>query len=127
MTRQYGDLAIVFNVAELARSEAFYREVVGLKVERNHDPQGGDWLIADVRPGVQLIFFQGEASVGRSPIVVFGLDDGGIDGVVEALAAGGAEIVTPVSHAPGGWSADFLDPDGHVLSLYQSAEAPRRL
>lgn len=127
MSRQYGDLAIVFNVKDLDRSEAFYRDVVGLKVQRQQDETAGAWLMADVRPGVQLLFFQGEEPVGRSPIVVFGLNEGGIDGVVEALAGAGAQIVTPVAHAPGGWSADFLDPDGHVLSLYQSAERPRRL
>jgi predicted enzyme related to lactoylglutathione lyase len=42
------------------------------------------------------------------------------------LAEKGATIVTPVSHAPGGWSAEFFDPDGHTISMYQSEEAPRR-
>ena len=34
-------------------------------------------------------------------------------------------IVTPVSHAPGGWSAEFADADGHVLSMYQTEDVPR--
>jgi len=46
--------------------------------------------------------------------------------VVEALAAQGVEIVVPVSPTPdGGLSADFLDPDGHVLSYYQAGDAPQ--
>ena len=74
-----------------------------------------------------LIFFQRNEKPGKTPIVVFGLDDGGIDNIVEELARRGANIVVPVSHAPGGWSADFLDPDGHTWSMYQSNKAPRRL
>ena len=44
-----------------------------------------------------------------------------------SLAASGVEIVTPVSEAPGGWSADFKDPDGHVVSFFQAAELPREM
>jgi len=58
--------------------------------------------------------------------MVFDLKEGGIDTFVAALAEKGATIVTPVSHAPGGWSAEFSDPDGHTISMYQSEEAPRR-
>ena len=47
--------------------------------------------------------------------------------VVAALVEKGVTIVTPVSEAPGGWSADFLDPDGFGLGLYQSEAKPRSL
>ena len=127
MRRQYGEFTVVFNVKDIDRSEAFYRDVVGLDVVRNTDEDNGDWFLAPVREGVTLVFFQGEEPVGRTPIVVFGLDEGGIDGVVEAFASAGVQMVTPVGHAPGGWSADFLDPDGHMRSLYQPETAPRRL
>mgnify|MGYP000902841616 CR=1 FL=1 len=30
-----------------------------------------------------------------------------------------------VSHAPGGWSSEIADPDGHQISFFQSAEKPR--
>ena len=64
---------------------------------------------------------------GNSPIVVFDIADGGIDDIVSGLAEKGATIVTPVSHAPGGWSAEIADPDGHTVSMYQSEEKPRSL
>lgn len=63
----------------------------------------------------------------NSPIIVFEIADGGIDDVVSSLAGKGVTIVTPASHAPGGWSSEFADPDDHVISMYQSAEAPRSL
>ncbi len=72
------------------------------------------------------MFCPGEPRPGNTPIVVFELSDGGIDDVLDGLVAAGATLVTPVSHAPGGWTGDVADPDGHTLSLYQDAGAPRR-
>ena len=57
--------------------------------------------------------------------MVFGLAKGGIDAIVASLAAVGVELVTAVTEAPGGWSADFNDPDGHLLSLYEDSALPR--
>lgn len=82
-------------------------------------------MMARLPGDVSFVFFPGEASVGATPQVVFGLKDGGIDGVAAALAAAGIELVTAVSEAPGGWSVDFKDPDGHILSLYQDGDKPR--
>jgi predicted enzyme related to lactoylglutathione lyase len=123
--------AIVFYVKDMQRSEKFYRDVLGLKTQLNaghggegeaHDP----WMIAHAA-NLSLIFFQRDEPIGRSPIVVFTLDEGGIDDVVEQLTARGAQIVTPVSEAPGGWTADFVDPDRHMLSLYQRESVPRKM
>lgn len=129
MLRQAKIGAIVFYVKDLARSERFYRDVLGLPARvmpgDGGDGEGGQpWMMAQLESGLALVFFQRDEPVGRTPIVVFELDEG-IDDVVEDLAAAGVPIVTPVSHAPGGWTADFLDPDGHFLSFYQPASAPR--
>ncbi|WP_367717984.1 VOC family protein [Nitratireductor sp. GISD-1A_MAKvit] len=118
---------ICYYVNDIDRTEAFYRDVIGLNVQRMEGDEGtGDWLLASIENDIELIFFKMESRPGNTPIVVFDLAEGGIDTVVEGLAEKGATIVTPVSHAPGGWSAEFADPDGHVLSLYQSEERPRR-
>ncbi len=117
---------VVFMVADLARTERFYAGVVGLTVERQADDDGGpSMLIARIPGNLDLIFFEGEVKPGNSPILVFTLAEGGIDSVVDELVAAGSTIVTPVSHAPGGWSADFADPDGYVLSVYQEARLAR--
>lgn len=83
------------------------------------------WLLAKTVNEVELLFFKQESRPGNSPIIVFELADGGIDDVIEALAEKGTTIVTPVSHAPGGWSAEIADPDNHQISMYQSDEVPR--
>lgn len=119
--------SVFYYVGDIDRTEAFYRDVIGLEVRRmGDDGQGSDWLMASTAGGIDLLFFRNPAAkAGQSPIVVFDLADGGIDGIVGGLAKKGATIVTPVSEAPGGWSAEFTDPDGHMLSLYQSEEKPR--
>lgn len=117
---------ICYYVTDIDRTEAFYRDVVGLEVQRmDDDGSGNAWLIASIENNVDLIFFRMECRPGNSPVIVFDLAEGGIDDVVKGLADKGATIVTPVSHAPGGWSGDFADPDGHTISLYQSEDVPR--
>jgi len=117
------NLAIVFIVTDLARSHAFYAKTLGLEFEVA-DFEGG-YLQARLPGDVELVFLPGKATTGTTPQVVFGLAQGGIDSLVAALAAAGVEIVTPVSEAPGGWSAEFKDPDGHGLALYQDGALAR--
>jgi glyoxylase I family protein len=120
---QLKNLAIVFIVKDLKRTHAFYAKTLGLSFEVE-DFEGG-YLQARLPGDVEFVFLPGESTRGTTPQVVFGLAKGGIDGMVASLAAAGVEIVTPVSEAPGGWSAEFKDVDGHVLSLYQAGELPR--
>ena len=116
--------ALVFVVRDLDATARFYTDVLGLALARERGHDGA--FLHGMAGEVSLVFVPGEEGPGPSPIAVFGLD-GGIDDTVDALVAAGVEIVTPVSEAPdGGWTADFADPDGHVLSLYQAADAPRR-
>jgi glyoxylase I family protein len=103
-------IAVIFTVKSLARTRAFYREILGLE------------LVS----GTELGFFEGEATPGGSPQIVFGLDDGGIDAVAERLVQQGVQLVTPVTEAPGGWAFEFGDPDAHHLAYYQDGGLPRR-
>ena len=116
--------AICYYISDLDKTEAFYRDTLGLDIQRMED-EGEGWLLAKTVNEVELLFFKQESRPGNSPIIVFELADGGIDDVIEALAEKGTTIVTPVSHAPGGWSAEIADPDNHQISMYQSEEVPR--
>ena len=120
---QLNNLAIVFLVKDLGATHRFYSGTLGFAFEVA-DFDGG-YLMARAPGGVELVFLPGDAPRGATPQVVFGLAKGGIDGMVAALAAAGVELVTPVSEAPGGWSVEFHDPDGHILSLYQDGGLPR--
>lgn len=120
--------ALVFYVADLHRTERFYREVLHLDLSRMEaDDDHPAILTADVGP-LALVFIETqEEPPGSSPVVVFGLE-GGIEDAVEALVRQNVEIVAPISEAPdGGLTADFSDPDGHTLSYHQPAGLPVRL
>lgn len=119
--------AVCYYVNDVNRTETFYRDVLGLAVQRmDDDGDGNPWLTATTINGVELLFIKQESRPGNTPIVTFEIAEGGIDDMVSELAAKGVTIVTPVSHAPGGWSAEIKDPEGHVLSMYQSADKPRK-
>jgi predicted enzyme related to lactoylglutathione lyase len=123
LNAQIKNLAVVFVVEDLGRTHRFYAETLGLTFEVT-DFEGG-YLSARLPGDVEFVFLPGEAVRGSTPQVVFGLAKGGIDAMVAALAAAGVELVTAVSEAPGGWSVEFKDPDGHILSLYQDGALPR--
>ena len=116
---------LVYFVKDLNNTSRFYQEVLGIATDQ-HEGHEGAFLTAQ-SGSITLVFIQGDEAPGRSPVAVFSLE-GGIEDLVESLVKQNVEIVVPVSEAPdGGLTADFLDPDGHVLSLYQPADAPRRV
>jgi glyoxylase I family protein len=119
-------IGIVFNVSDISRTEYFYRDILGIETERQPGGNEPDWLLARLNSNIELMFFEGKEEIGRSPVVVFELEEGYMEAVLEKLAKEGVEIATPVTEAPGGWSADFSDPDGHPLAFYQSGDLPLR-
>ena len=118
--------SIVFYVADIERTERFYTDTLGIELNRLEGAEPF-WLQGQLDRGLELVFFQLDGVRGNTPALIFDLAEGGIDDVVAALIEKGVTIVTPVSEAPGGWSADFLDPDGFGLGLYQSGAKPRQL
>lgn len=111
--------AVVFFIRDIDRTAAFYGEVLGFDLERADSPDGPLLTASTDGGGPELVFLVAPEPPGRSPVVVFGVETG-IEQAVEALARHNVEIVAPVGPAPdGGLSADFLDPDGHVLSYHQ--------
>lgn len=127
MNLNFNGVTIIFNVADIERTRAFYRDRLGIQFERYDEEDGSAYLMTRIGQEVDLMVFKGDPKPGNTPNVVFGLADGGIDTLIERLASAGVEIVTPVSEAPGGWFADFRDPDGQIVSFYQAGEMPRAL
>lgn len=118
--------SVVYYVSDIARTETFYNETLGLELTRMEGAEPF-WLQGTLEGGLDVIFFEMDGVRGNTPALIFTVDGGGIDDIVAALAEQGVTIVTPVSEAPGGWSADFLDPDGFGLGLWQSGDLPRSL
>jgi glyoxylase I family protein len=114
-------IAVIFMVQNLERTRRFYADALGLELAQKEG-----YLLGTLPGGTELLFFEGEAVRGTSPQIVFGLAEGGIDTAAEALAARGVQLLTPVTEAPGGWSVEFKDPDGHGLAFFQEEALPRR-
>jgi glyoxylase I family protein len=114
-------IAVVFMVQDLERTQRFYSDALGIQLVLNEG-----YLSGKLPGGAELVFFVGEAVRGTSPQIVFGLDEGGIDTAAEALVGRGVQVLTPVTEAPGGWSVEFQDPDGHPLAFFQEEALPRR-
>jgi glyoxylase I family protein len=127
MQPSFNGMAFYLSVRDVSATEQFYAEHLGIQFTRNTEEDGSTWLLAKIGNEVEMLAFPGDPQPGNTPGIVFGLAEGGIDTLVAGLAAAGVEIVTPVSEAPGGWSADFKDPDGHVISFYQAASLPKSL
>ena len=120
-------MAFILYVRDVSRTERFFTDNLGIQFARNAGDDGSLWLLAKIGNEVEMLVFAGDPRPGNTPGIVFGLGEGGIETVVASLASVGVEIVTPVSEAPGGWSTDFKDPDGHVMSFYQEASLPKTL
>jgi len=120
-TFKLDSIAIIFQVADLERTRKFYRDALGLTLETK------EGFLLGKLAGSELVFFQGEATTGTSPQIVFGLEHGGIDTLAERLVKQGVQVVAPVTEAPDGWAFEFLDPDDHKLAFFQLAKLPRTL
>ena len=127
MQPAFDGIAFILNVRDVLETERFYTEHLGIEFSRNTEEDGSVWLLAKIGRETEMLVFPGDPRPGNTPGIVFGLADGGIETLITSLAAAGVEIVTPVSEAPGGWSADFRDPDGHVVSFFQAESLPRVL
>ena len=70
--------SIVFYVSDIARTEKFYTETLGLELARQEGAEPF-WLVGRLDQGLELIFFQMDAVRGTTPALVFDISAGGID------------------------------------------------
>ncbi len=125
---------VVLNVTDIARSLAFYREVLGMKLERIIEDAG----IYQVRCGRHIIDLQTmPAGASLAPVELRGVDhvcvlvQGDFGRIVAYLREQAVPIVfgpTELYGATGfGTSIYVLDPDGHRLEIKADhAEYPLR-
>jgi predicted enzyme related to lactoylglutathione lyase len=104
---------IEFNVADIARSKAFYGAAFG-------------WNFTDFAP-VYCEFTDGRLTGGFTtlgkpnpggPLVILYADD--LAATQARLEALGAKIVKPITAFPGGRRFHFVDPDGYELAVWSA-------
>jgi len=104
---------IEFNVADIARSKAFYGAVF-------------DWTFTDYGPACTEFsdgrltggFTTGGSIRPGGPLVILYADD--LAKMQRRIEAAGATITQPVFAFPGGRRFHFLDPDGYELTVWSA-------
>ncbi len=102
---------IEFNVADIARSKAFYGEAFGWTF-RDYGPRYCEFSDGHMRGG-----FDASAPVTTGgPLVVLYAND--LANTQRRIEAAGGIIVKPSFEFPGGRRFHFTDPDGNELAVW---------
>jgi len=99
-------------VSDMRRSAAFYRDVLGLPLEGDEH-----WAEATFSDGVRFALHEAHGEVSPGTAVV-DLEVADIDAAVARLREAGIEVGA-VARKDFGCFADFRDPDGYRLQLFQ--------
>ena len=110
---------VILYVKDTEKALPFYRDVLGAKVKVSHP----GWVEFDLgHVTLALHGDEGKTPEGRGAVVpVFPVEN--LDEAYKALKSANVKITmepkqvceTPTGY---GWSVDFADPDGNVLSFY---------
>ena len=107
---------IAIHVRDLARSEVFYRDVLGLEVGLRDE--GRRWLFLRAGGDAGIVVLQENRGTWPAQHLAFTVAEAELDGAAAALRGQGLAVEGPVYHA---WvparSVYFSDPDGHALEL----------
>lgn len=122
----HGLLELVLEVADLDRSVAFYRDLLGLaEVERWPAPRLGVWLslgpnevlgLWPIESGGEKVSIAGSRGGSHVHFAVY-VSAGSLDDWRRRLNEASVEVVGPIDFAPGNQSLFVRDPDGNVVEL----------
>jgi catechol 2,3-dioxygenase-like lactoylglutathione lyase family enzyme len=116
MVQVRGVYEVAIRVRDLARSEQFYRSLLGLRLGLRDEEHHMVFL----RVGGQtaMIVLQEDRGDWSKQHFAFTVDEHALDGAAELLRERGIEVRGPVAHeGKPARSLYFDDPDGHSLEL----------
>jgi catechol 2,3-dioxygenase-like lactoylglutathione lyase family enzyme len=112
----HGLYEVAIRVKDLAKSETFYRELLGFEVGTRDERR--NWLFLRVGGQAGMIVLQEDKGTWPTQHLAFTVKEADIEGVAAALQKRGIAVEGPVFHQ---WmpakSFYFSDPDGHNLEL----------
>ena len=118
-----GVYEVAIRVKDLPRSEAFYRDVLGLEVGLRDERR--PWLFLRTRGQTGMLVLQEDKGEWPAQHLAFTVDADDIEGAAATLREHGVMVRGPVFHA---WmpatSVYFVDPDGHQLELCAPTHKP---
>lgn len=109
---------IVLVVKDMERSVAFYRDIVGLKLEMQ-EPYWSSLSAGNITLGLHPESPHAKAAPGMG--CSFGFEVSDIQKVVGELKAKGVAVPLEPRDEGFGWLAIFNDPDGYAVQLVQLA------
>lgn len=104
---------IEFNVADIARSKAFYGEVFGW----TFIDYGSDYCEFNDGRMKGGLTTQSPVKLG-GPLIVFYHND--LPSVLKKVVSAGGEITNEIFQFPGGERFEFKDPDGYELAVWRT-------
>lgn len=105
---------IEFNVADIARSKAFYGGVFGWSFT-DYGPAYTEFTDGRLKGG----FTTGEPVRPGGPLIILYADD--LRAAQQRLETAGATITRAAFAFPGGRRFHFIDPDGYELAVWTAA------
>jgi predicted enzyme related to lactoylglutathione lyase len=118
-TRTNGKICYIELPADdVARSAAFYSEVFGWKIRQRGD---GQTAFDDATGEVSGAWVTGRPPAAEPGLLVYVMVDS-VAAALDAVVAGGGEIVQPIGVDAPELTARFRDPGGNVIGLYQEPD-----
>lgn len=118
MAKLLGPDFIALQVRDLAASQQFYTEALGLEVAPLSQPNAVVFNTAPIPFAIRTPHVDLNASpkLGWGAALWFKTDDA--DALHTSLVARGVKIVLPLQDGPFGRMFSFVDPDGYVLTVH---------
>jgi len=114
---------VAIRVKDLAKSEEFYRELLGLEIGAQDERR--NWLFLRAGGQAGLLVLQEGKGIGPTQRLAFTVMETVLEGVAAVLWKQGIAVTGPVFHE---WipakSVYFSDPDGHNLELCAPVPGP---
>lgn len=113
--RYQGTYGTMYYVNDMKKSVAFYKEILNLTPE----DESPEWTTFDIN-GHRICLHATEngAAIDGKGILITNVKD--LDGMVAELKKRGVEFTQDIKEVcEGGYAADFRDPSGNILSLFE--------
>ena len=106
---------VVYNVSDMERSTAFYRDTLGIDAKLLEE--GGGWTEFDTPPVALALCAPSDEDWKGGPAVALAVDD--VHATVEELRGKGVTILTEPYESSVCYMAFVADPDGNRVCIHQ--------
>lgn len=130
MIRASGMNHVTLRISDLERSLPFYLDILGMTLVHRGNKDvylewGSAWICLLERPQLQVLTEDVGSERAGMDHLAFSIAEADFQEAAEKLRETGTPIVRGPLYRGGGWSINFLDPDGIELELFTGTLAER--